>query len=111
VKQHSGVIIFLTGSPARGHVQGATAIGATFGAIESFMENLALEVSPAGVRAVCLRTTANSDSRTIQQTIEALVSRMYVTMEQMIAQMANLNLLKIPASGRGHCQGGRISRF
>ena len=38
VKQHSGVIIFLTGSPARGHVQGATAIGAAFGAIESFME-------------------------------------------------------------------------
>ena len=97
VKQHSGVIIFLTGSPARGHVQGATAIGA-FGAIESFMENLAVEVSPAGVRAVCLRTTANTDSRTIQQTIEALASRMSVTKEQMMAQMANLNLLKIPAS-------------
>ena len=98
VKQHSGVIIFLTGSPARGHVQGATAIGAAFGAIESFMENLAVEVSPAGVRAVCLRTTANTDSRTIQQTIEALASRMSVTKEQMMAQMANLNLLKIPAS-------------
>jgi NAD(P)-dependent dehydrogenase (short-subunit alcohol dehydrogenase family) len=98
VKQHSGVIIFLTGSPARGHVQGATAIGAAFGAIESFMENLAVEVSPAGVRAVCLRTTANTDSRTIQQTIEALASRMSVTTEQMMAQMASLNLLKIPAS-------------
>ena len=98
VKQHSGVIIFLTGSPARGHVQGATAIGAAFGAIEPFMENLAVEVSPAGVRAVCLRTTANTDSRTIQQTIEALASRMSVTKEQMMAQMANLNLLKIPAS-------------
>jgi NAD(P)-dependent dehydrogenase (short-subunit alcohol dehydrogenase family) len=62
------------------------------------MENLAVEVSPAGVRAVCLRTTANTDSRTIQQTIEALASRMSVTKEQMMAQMANLNLLKIPAS-------------
>ena len=98
VKQHSGVIIFLTGSPARGHVQGATAIGAAFGAIETFMENRAVELSPSGVRVVCLRTTANTDSRTIQQTIEALVSRMSVTKEQMMAQMANLNLLKIPAS-------------
>ena len=98
VKQHSGVIIFLTGSPARGHVQGATAIGAAFGAIESFMENLAVEVSPAGVRAVCLRTTANTDSRTIQQTVQTLAGRMNVTTEQLIAQMANLNLLKIPAS-------------
>src|SRR6266849_1830115 len=59
VKQHSGVIIFLTGSPARGHVEGATAIGAAFGAVESLMENLAVEVSPAGVRSVCLRITAN----------------------------------------------------
>ena len=65
VKQHSGVIIFLTGSPARGHVEGATAIGAAFGAVESLSENLAVEVSPAGVRVVCLRTTANTDSRTI----------------------------------------------
>ncbi len=98
VKQHSGVIIFLTGSPARGHVAGATAIGAAFGAIESLMENLAVEVSPAGVRVVCLRTTANTDSRTIQQTIDALASRMNVTQEQMTAQIANLNLLKVPAS-------------
>jgi 3-oxoacyl-[acyl-carrier protein] reductase len=65
VKQRSGAIIFLTGSPARGHVEGATAIGAAFGAIESFMENLAVEIGPVGVRAVCLRTTANTDSRTI----------------------------------------------
>ena len=30
IKQHSGVIIFVTGSPARPHVPGATAIGAAF---------------------------------------------------------------------------------
>lgn len=75
VKQRSGVIIFLTGSPARGHVEGATAIGAAFGAIETLMENLAVEVSPAGVRAVCLRTTANTDSRSIQQTMDLIGGR------------------------------------
>lgn len=98
VKQHSGVIIFLTGSPARGHVTGATAIGTAFGAIESLMENLAVEVGPAGVRAVCLRTTANTDSRTIQQTMEALASQMNVRKDEMIARMASLNFLKVPAS-------------
>jgi len=71
LKQHSGVIIFLTGSPARGHVEGTTAIGTAFGAIESLAENLAVEVSPAGVRSVCLRTTANTDSRAIQDTMDA----------------------------------------
>jgi len=98
VKQHSGVIIFLTGSPARGHVEGATAIGTAFGAIESFMENLAVEVSPSGVRAVCVRTTANTDSRTIQQTLDVLAAQMNATKDQMIARMASLNFLKVPAS-------------
>jgi 3-oxoacyl-[acyl-carrier protein] reductase len=98
VKQRSGVIIFLTGSPARGHVEGATAIGAAFGAIESLMENLAIEVGPAGVRVVCLRTTANADSRTIQQTMDTLAGQMNVSKDQMIARMASLNFLKVPAS-------------
>src|SRR6266852_4609837 len=98
VKQHSGAIIFLTGSPARGHVEGATAIGAAFGAIESLMENLAIEVGPAGIRVVCLRTTANTDSRTMQQTMDTLAGQMNVTRDQMIARMASLNFLKVPAS-------------
>jgi 3-oxoacyl-[acyl-carrier protein] reductase len=97
VKQRSGVIIFLTGSPARGHVEGATAIGTAFGAIESLTENLAVEVSPAGVRVVCLRTTVNIDSRTIQQTMDILASKMNVTKDQMIERMASLNFLKVPA--------------
>jgi 3-oxoacyl-[acyl-carrier protein] reductase len=98
VKQHSGAIIFLTGSPARGHVEGATAIGTAFGAIESLTENLALEVGPAGVRVVCLRTTVNIDSRTIQQTMDILASKMNVTKDQMMERMASLNFLKVPAS-------------
>jgi 3-oxoacyl-[acyl-carrier protein] reductase len=99
VKQRSGLIVFLTGSPARGHVEGATAIGAAFGAIESLSENLAVELSPVGVSVLCLRTTANSDSRGIQQTIDARASKMNVTKDQMIARIASLNFLKcLPAS-------------
>lgn len=97
VKQRSGVIIFLTGSPARGHVEGATAIGTAFGAIESLTENLAIEVSPSGVRVVCLRTTANVDSRSIQETMDALASRVNITKDQAVAAVANLNFLKVPA--------------
>src|SRR5262249_49559844 len=98
VKQRTGVSIFLTGSPARGHVEGATAIGTAFGAIESLTENLALEVGTSGVRVVCLRTTANTDSRSIALTMEALSSAMHITREQAVAQIASLNFLKIPAS-------------
>jgi NAD(P)-dependent dehydrogenase (short-subunit alcohol dehydrogenase family) len=97
VKQGSGVIIFLTGSPARGHVPGATAIGTAFGAIETLSENLAVEISPVGVRVVCLRTTANVDSRTIQQTMDTMASRMNVTKDEIVSRMASLNFLKVPA--------------
>src|SRR5258708_29607945 len=89
VKQHSGVIFFLTGSPARGHVAGATGIGAAFGAIETLMENLAFEVSPIGVRVVCLRTTANTDRRTIQHTMDAVVRMTGITEYPAITTIAS----------------------
>jgi NAD(P)-dependent dehydrogenase (short-subunit alcohol dehydrogenase family) len=92
VKQHSGVIIGVTGSPARGHVQGATSIGTAFGAIETFLENLALELGPNGVRVVCLRITANADSHAIRTT--ARVAN--VPDEQWSAGLANMNFLKTP---------------
>lgn len=98
VNQHSGVILFVTGSPARGHVPGATAIGAAFGAVECLTENLAIEVGPFGVRVVCLRTLANTDSRSIQQTMEFLTGTMNITMDQAIADIANSNFLKRTAS-------------
>ena len=98
VKQRSGVIIFVTGSPARPHVPGATAIGAAFGAIENLTTNLAFEVSPFGVRVVCVRTLANVDSTSIQDTMEFLAGQLNVTKDQAMAQIAQSNFLKVPAT-------------
>ena len=98
IKQRSGVIIFVTGSPARPHVPGATAIGAAFGAIENLAANLAFEVSPFGVRVVCLRTLANTDSRSIQDTMDFLAGQLNITKDQAIAQIAQSNFLKVPAT-------------
>lgn len=85
VKQRCGVIIFVTGSPARPHVPGATPIGAAFGAIESLTANLAFEVSPFGVRVVCVRTLAKTDSRSIQDTMEFLSGQLNITKGQAMA--------------------------
>jgi 3-oxoacyl-[acyl-carrier protein] reductase len=98
VKQRSGVIIFLTGGPARTHVKGTSAIGAAFGAVEALTRNMALDFSSAGVRVVCLRSSAMTDSRTIQQTMDAMASRMSITKDQAVASLANLTLLKVAAS-------------
>ena len=98
IKQRSGVIIFVTGSPARPHAPGTTAIGAAFGAIENLNANLAFEVSPFGVRVVCLRTLANTDSRSILDTMEFLAGQLNISKDQAIAQIAQSNFLKVPAT-------------
>src|SRR6516225_444228 len=98
VNQKSGVIIFVTGSPAWPHVPGATAIGAAFSALENLTMNLAFEVSPLGVRVVCLRTVANVDSRPILDTVDFVAGRMNITKEQAIEQVALSNFLKVPAT-------------
>jgi NAD(P)-dependent dehydrogenase (short-subunit alcohol dehydrogenase family) len=98
VKQRSGAIVLLTGGPARAHVAGTSAIGAAFGAIEAFTRSLALELGPSGVRVVCVRSSAMADSRTIQQSMEAVGARLNLTREQAIGMLANLTLLKTTAS-------------
>src|SRR5215470_12848916 len=98
IKQHAGVIILVTGSPARPHVPGATAIGTAFGAIENLTQNLAFEVSPFGVRVVCVRTLANVDSRSIQDTMDFLANQLHITKDQAMAQIAQSNFLKVPAT-------------
>ena len=98
IAQRSGVIIFVTGSPARPHVPGGTAIGAAFRAIENLTENLAFEVSPHGVRVVCLRTLANIDSRSIQDTMDILASQLHISRDEAIAQIARSNFLKVSAT-------------
>jgi len=98
IKQHSGMIILVTGSPARPHVPGATAIGAAFAVMENLAGNLAFEVSPLGVKVVCLRTTANIDSRSIQDTMGFLAGQMNITKDQAMAQIGQLNFLKVHAT-------------
>jgi NAD(P)-dependent dehydrogenase (short-subunit alcohol dehydrogenase family) len=94
-KQGSGVIIFVTGSPARPHGPGTSGIGAANGAIENLTRSLAIELGPAGVRVVCLRTAANPDTRTIQETTETLGKMMNITPHQVVARLAESTMLKV----------------
>jgi 3-oxoacyl-[acyl-carrier protein] reductase len=116
-----GVIIFLTGSPARPHTLGTTGIGAAFGAIENVMRTMALELGSAGVRSVCLRTAANPDTRTIQETTDVIAKMMQITTDQAMANLAEGTMLKVSprtadtaraaaflASDRAHMMTGTV---
>jgi len=98
VVQRSGAIILVTGSPARPHGPGTTGIGTAFGAIENFTRSLAQEVSPQGVRVVCVRTAAMPETRTIRETAELLSAAMHVSEEQVLGRLANMTLLKVSPS-------------
>jgi 3-oxoacyl-[acyl-carrier protein] reductase len=74
---------------------GTTAIGAAFGAIENFTRNLAVDVSPHGVRVVCVRTAAMPETRTIRETRDFMVKALNLSDEQVLGALANLTLLKL----------------
>jgi 3-oxoacyl-[acyl-carrier protein] reductase len=93
--QGSGVIIFLTGSPARPHTPASAPIGAAFAAIENLTRHMAIDLSHAGVRVVCQRTSANPDSRTIQDVTSRIAETMNISQGQAIAGLADSTLLKI----------------
>jgi 3-oxoacyl-[acyl-carrier protein] reductase len=94
LKQRSGVIIFLTGSPARPHGPGTSGIGAAFGAVENLTRTMAIELGPGGVRVVCLRTAANPDTRTIQETTGVIAKMMNISIDQATASLAESTMLK-----------------
>jgi NAD(P)-dependent dehydrogenase (short-subunit alcohol dehydrogenase family) len=93
--QGSGVIIFLTAIPARVPLPGSSGIAAAYGAVEAVMRTMAIELGPAGVRVVCLRTTANPDTRTIRDTTEVRAKMLNITPEQAMARLAEGTMLKV----------------
>lgn len=95
VAQGSGVIIFLTGSPARPHSSGTVAIGAANGGIENLTRSMALELAGTGVRVVCLRTAANPDSRTIQDVAATIAAEANTTEGQIFGSLADATMLKV----------------
>jgi NAD(P)-dependent dehydrogenase (short-subunit alcohol dehydrogenase family) len=93
VRQHSGVILFITALPARG-MPNVSAIGAAFGAMESLARCLAVDLGPAGVRVVGIRSGAMVDTRTIQRSIENWAGQLSVPKEQLFARFEQSSLLK-----------------
>jgi NAD(P)-dependent dehydrogenase (short-subunit alcohol dehydrogenase family) len=93
VEHGGGVIIFLTGSPAKPHGPGTSGIGAAFGAIENLTRTMAIELGAAGIRVVCMRTAANPDSRTIHDTVDAMAKILHIAPEHAAAAIAEGRVL------------------
>ena len=95
LQQGSGVLLFVTGSPGRPHTEGAAAIGAAFAAIENLTRHLAIELGPAGIRPVCLRSSAMPDTRTIQDVLQAIAAGTNATVDQAEQFLASATMLHL----------------
>jgi 3-oxoacyl-[acyl-carrier protein] reductase len=93
VRQGSGVILFVTAILSRGFANG-TAIGSAFGAMESLLRCLAVDLGPAGVRVVGIRSGAMVDTGTIQQSLDTAARRLSVPKAQLVSALEQATLLK-----------------
>lgn len=93
IRQHSGVILFVTSIPARGVTPNVTAIGTAFGAMEALLRCLATDLGPAGVRVVGIRSGAMVDTRTMQQTFENIAHTQGVRSTQVVPMLEQGTLL------------------
>jgi 3-oxoacyl-[acyl-carrier protein] reductase len=93
IRQHSGVILFVTAIPSQGSPN-STAIGATFGAMESLLRCLAADLGPAGVRVVGVRSGPMLETRTIQQSFENTAHTLGISQAQVVSMFEKGSLLK-----------------
>ena len=92
VRQHSGVILFVTAIPARGGPN-STAIGSAFGAMEALLRCLAADLGRASVRVVGIRSGAMLGTRTIEQSVENVAQQFQVSQAQVVSMFEQRTLL------------------
>jgi NAD(P)-dependent dehydrogenase (short-subunit alcohol dehydrogenase family) len=97
LRQGTGVVVFLSGTPSQGTAN-TTAIGAAFGALESLTRSLAVDLSPHGVRVVCVRTMGMAETRIMHQTYELAGQAMGAPKEKIEQIVTSRALLGRPPS-------------
>jgi NAD(P)-dependent dehydrogenase (short-subunit alcohol dehydrogenase family) len=94
VEKKSGVIITITGIPARVATPGAAGVGVAWAGIEALTRGLAAELGPLGIRAICLRSNAIPETTVIREGYMARARATGQTPEQMQAAAEAATLLK-----------------
>jgi NAD(P)-dependent dehydrogenase (short-subunit alcohol dehydrogenase family) len=93
-EQGSGVIVTLTAVPGRMPANLIGGSGPAWATVEAFSRSLALEVGPAGVRVVCLRSHAIPETPLIEANNATAGAAAGVTPDQFLARLEQSTLLK-----------------
>jgi NAD(P)-dependent dehydrogenase (short-subunit alcohol dehydrogenase family) len=90
----SGVIVTLTAVPGRLPANLIGGSAPAWAAVEAFSRSLALEVGPAGIRVVCLRSHAIPETPLIEQNFTSAATAAGVTPAQFQGLLEQATLLK-----------------
>lgn len=116
-----GVIVTLSASLGKEARPFMCGVSSACGAIEAMTRGLAAELSPAGVRVVCVRPGAMFETRTIQETIRANAAtagipeeafkdaiRMGALMQRAVTVDETANIVVLVASDMASCLTGQV---
>ena len=92
IKKGSGVIMMITATPSRIGWPLAGGFGTACAAVEGLSRQLAAELGPHGVRAICLRSAGSPES--IPETLDGHAVGNKLTRDQFIASLEEMTLLK-----------------
>jgi NAD(P)-dependent dehydrogenase (short-subunit alcohol dehydrogenase family) len=90
----SGVILTLTAVPGRAPVPLLGGQAPAWAAVEAFSRSLALEVGPAGIRVVCLRSHAVPETPLIEENFATASAAAGVTAAEFRARLEQSTMLK-----------------
>jgi 3-oxoacyl-[acyl-carrier protein] reductase len=93
-KNGSGVILALTAQAARKPYPNVGGFGVAGAAIEGFCRQLAAEVSPQGIRVVCLRSAGSPDTPGVDEVFRRHAENAGISREAFEAGIAEKTLLK-----------------
>lgn len=93
VEKRSGVILSVTGTPARTAAAGAGGVGVAWAGIEALTRGLAAELGPLGIRAICLRSDAIPETTTIREAYTLRATLTDRTREELLAEAEAKTLL------------------
>lgn len=94
IEKRSGVIITITGMPARIAAPGAGGVGVAWAGIEALTRGLAAELGPLGIRAVCLRSNAIPETTVIRDAYSYRAKATGQTREEVQAAVESTTLLR-----------------
>jgi 3-oxoacyl-[acyl-carrier protein] reductase len=97
-KQGSGVLMTVTGGPAREATTNIGGYGAACEAIEGLWRGLSAELGPYGVRVICLRSAGSPDAPDMQEVFRLHAAKAGVSVDEFMAGLGrNFLLGRLPA--------------